>query len=390
MARELAYVWITPYSLLKSRTGGILGRLLSTTDFDLVGAHLYAPSDEFVDRYNKTIEEADMEAQIRGGLLTYMNEHFRANNRLGIVNRAILLLVEGDQVIHTLKQRVVGSLTQAPHGDSIRGTYGDYIGYLTGELKYFEPAVLTATSEEMNRKQLALFAEYAVRDGGCLEHLIRHDDPSRVETTLVIIKPEQFARRSPMAGNVIDTFSRTGLYLVGARVLRMTVAQAEEFYAPLRSMFLQKLRGQVAPIMEQIQTRFSCLNPDHRFRQISEVLYDLNAENEFNRIIEYMSGRNPAGLSREQKSRPGGAKCLALLYQGMDAVSKIRETLGATDPSKAAAGTVRSSYGTDLMRNSAHASDSVASAERERAIIGLAAGQKDWDIVDLVRSYLRG
>ena len=50
MSNELAYVLITPYSLMKSRTGGIIGRLLSLGRLELVGARMYAPSDEFVDR----------------------------------------------------------------------------------------------------------------------------------------------------------------------------------------------------------------------------------------------------------------------------------------------------------------------------------------------------
>ena len=45
MADELAYVMITPYSLHKSRTGGIIGRLVSLAKLDLVGIHVYAPSD---------------------------------------------------------------------------------------------------------------------------------------------------------------------------------------------------------------------------------------------------------------------------------------------------------------------------------------------------------
>lgn len=54
----------------------------------------------------------------------------------------------------------------------------------------------------------------------------------------------------------------------------------------------------------------------------------------------------------------------------------IRDKLGSTDPTKAEAGTIRSDYGHDLMRNGAHASDSQDSVERERKIIGLDEGEK--------------
>ena len=51
MAVELSFVLITPYSLMKSRTGGIIARLLSRTDLDLVGAQMLTPSKEFAETY---------------------------------------------------------------------------------------------------------------------------------------------------------------------------------------------------------------------------------------------------------------------------------------------------------------------------------------------------
>ncbi len=49
MARELAYAIITPYSLLKSRTGGIIGRLIAMSGLELIGARMYRPSDAMID-----------------------------------------------------------------------------------------------------------------------------------------------------------------------------------------------------------------------------------------------------------------------------------------------------------------------------------------------------
>ena len=48
---ELAYVIVTPYSMRKSRTGGIVGRLISRTGLDLVGGRMFAPSAELAKRY---------------------------------------------------------------------------------------------------------------------------------------------------------------------------------------------------------------------------------------------------------------------------------------------------------------------------------------------------
>src|SRR6186997_1522605 len=51
MAEELSYVLVTPYSIRKSRTGGIIARLISRTGLDLVAARMYAPSAELVEKY---------------------------------------------------------------------------------------------------------------------------------------------------------------------------------------------------------------------------------------------------------------------------------------------------------------------------------------------------
>ena len=50
-AEEISYVIVTPYSMRKSRTGGILSRLISRTGLDLVGGRMFAPGEELVRRY---------------------------------------------------------------------------------------------------------------------------------------------------------------------------------------------------------------------------------------------------------------------------------------------------------------------------------------------------
>ena len=54
---------------------------------------------------------------------------------------------------------------------------------------------------------------------------------------------------------------------------------------------------------------------------------------------------------------------------GVDAVRKIREVLGPTDPSKAPPGSIRREYGSTIMVNAAHASDAPENAEREMKIV---------------------
>ena len=58
MAQELAYVIITPYSLYKSRTGGILARLISRTGLELAAARMFAPSQELVQKYAEVVVSA--------------------------------------------------------------------------------------------------------------------------------------------------------------------------------------------------------------------------------------------------------------------------------------------------------------------------------------------
>src|SRR3979409_1488775 len=55
MLQQLAYVIITPYTLYKSRTGGILARLITRTGLEMVAARMFSPSTELVPDYSKLI-----------------------------------------------------------------------------------------------------------------------------------------------------------------------------------------------------------------------------------------------------------------------------------------------------------------------------------------------
>ena len=58
-------------------------------------------------------------------------------------------------------------------------------------------------------------------------------------------------------------------------------------------------------------------------------------------------------------------KSVAMVIEGRDAISVVRTMVGATDPAKAAAGTIRGDFALDLTQNIVHASDSSESAKRE-------------------------
>jgi len=361
---QLTYVMITPYSLLKSRTGGIFGRVLALgKDLSFVGARMYAPSDAMVDAYLATLDAEDEPEELKTALRQYVNDNLRGTNPFGISNRVMLLLFEGPNAIDSLRENVVGELSFDVKGDTLRGTYGDFVR-THGKLFFFEPAVLTPTNDASNRKQLKVFSDFAMSDGGIITNL----------------------RRSSLPGNIIDAFSRTGLFIVGANILQLTTQQGEEFYGPLRSIFISKLKGQVqARAGAALDGVFGFAVTEEMKSDIADVLKEANAEFEFRQIVNYMTGRDEAGTALPPEER---GKSVALLYQGENAIEKIRQRLGATDPSQAEDGTVRSIYGYDLMKNGAHASDSAASAERERKIVGLWEEGNTCDVKETIENYL--
>ena len=389
MRDELAYALITPYSLLKSRTGGIIGRLLVLSDLDFAGARMYWPGDAFVDRYIDSVRAQKLDAAVESLLIGYLNDYFRRDNRLGISNRTVFLLFRGEDAVAKLRD-VVGSFTASVQGDTVRGTYGDYLVGKNGQVEFFEPAVLIGSDLESTAEQLRIFADFAESDGGIVENAVRFKPGEKPETTLVIIKPDSFKRRSARPGNIIDLFSRTGLYIVGAKLLRLSCAQAEEFYGPLKAMFVARLKPSIERALgANLQGVFAFPIASEQISKMADVLKEANAKFEFDKIVEYMSGLSDRTVrSADERNAPGSEKALALLYRGVDAVTKIRERLGSTDPSTAAEGTVRSDFGFDLMKNGAHASDSIESAERERRIVGLWPGYDTPEVAILIREYL--
>jgi len=389
MAEQLAYLMITPYSLAKSRTGAIISRVLSLVHGELVGVYMFAPSDRFVDRFRDIYRGAPVTDRSHQALIQYVDENLRRRNPLGITNRTLVLLFKGEGIINHLRNDVVGSARPEVVGDTVRGSFGDFLVAADGAVRYFEPAVLCGLDESTCHRQLAIMSECAATDGGVVEDAVKFADSAGVETSLVILKPENFYRRSRRAGNIIDIFSKTGLYIVGAKLLRMSPAQGEEFYGPLKAVFREKLVDKVVEVARQRLTgAFDFEIPDAVYAQIGRMLAEPNADTEFARIVEYMTGVDPRKVHPAERDGPGTLPCLALLYRGKDAIGKVRHWLGATDPQKADYGTVRSDFGRDLMRNAAHASDSVDNAERERKVIGLWRSEPDPEFKQVIDAYL--
>ncbi len=390
MSAELAIAVINPYTLVKSRTGGVISRLLSRGNYDLVGARMFAPGDEFAKELCILEEQEKTDnPEVSKLIVQYISENYAPNKATGAKRRLMALLFKGESAVQKLREEVVGHITrESVAGETIRDTYGDYIVAHDGKVTYFEPAVLVAPSKGSAEKTLKLWAKYSDSDGGLLKDVVRYEKGDKPEMTLVLIKPDNFKGPSSRAGYIVDLLSRSGLFIIAAKVIRMSVAQAEEFYGPVKEVFITKLKDSFSKkVCEAIDREFAFKVPEKIKKDICDQLNLLNAEHEFNKIITFMTGLDPTTVTDpEEKKKPGNEKCLALVYQGKGAVAKIRTILGTTDPSKAAPATVRKEFGQNIMVNTAHASDSPENAQREMRIIGIEENDFKKTIEDCCRS----
>jgi nucleoside diphosphate kinase len=369
MPNELSYLLITPYSLHKSRTGGVIARLMADPELELVGISLISPNKEFLEAYAKSYEETDLPGEIKKQVADYIRNRFLENTK-EISNRGMLLFFRGEKSFKHL-QAIVGHFEASLNGgNTIRGIHGDCVKDVNGKIEYFEPAVLGGISSEHNKKQLQLLLDLGLDGTGIVEDALSYPGEKNIQTTLVILKPDNFFKSSTRPGNIITTFSRTGLNIIAARILHLNLDQGNEFYGPLMDVFPKVLRFKIGnAVKEYLAPNLPYELSDEDVAGIEEVLAQKNAQNEFNQIVKFMTGLDPA--VEKDTSKPGSATAIALLYRGPDAIAKIRERLGATNPDKAEVGTVRSDFASSIMVNSAHASDAPENAIRERKIIGL-------------------
>ena len=161
------------------------------------------------------------------------------------------------------------------------------------------------------------------------------------QRSLVLIKPDNFQFPGTRPGTVLDVFARTGLPLVAMKVHHMSVAEGMEFYGP---------------VLDALSEKFG---PE-------------KGRDHWENIVEFMSGARPSSVPEKDHAKPGTQKILALVFEGPDAIGKIRTVLGPTDPAKAPPGTIRKEFGTSIMVNAGHASDAPENAVREIGIVKVA------------------
>ena len=173
MADELSYVLVTPYSIRKSRTGGILARLISRTGLEVVAARMFAPSAELVEKYATTIVN-DPEPRHRATqelIKKYVLKNFGPATP-GTRPRVLLLVFKGEDAVSKLRSTVGHIVNERTSGETIRDTYGDYLADENGSASYFEPGVLAPPDAASAEADLRLWASYSDTDGGLLDEAI--------------------------------------------------------------------------------------------------------------------------------------------------------------------------------------------------------------------------
>jgi nucleoside-diphosphate kinase len=128
-----------------------------------------------------------------------------------------------------------------------------------------------------------------------------------MEKTLSIIKPDAVAKN--VIGKIIDRFESNGLRIAAMKKIKLTKEDAAKFYEV------------------------------HKERPF------------FNDLCEYMSS----------------GPVVVMVLEGENAVAKNRELMGATDPQKAAPGTIRADFAESIEANAVHGSDSLENAKKEIA-----------------------
>ncbi len=375
MAQQLAYAIITPYTLHKSRTGGILARLITRTGLELVAARMFAPSAELVQQYSDLIISAadPQDRRVQELIRDYILRNLAPEPKTKRLRRVMMLLFRGEEAVRKVRSVIGNIAADRRGGETIRDTYGDLILDEHEQVRYFEPAVLASPMPEEAGMKLKLWARYSDADGGIVNGTLVYSPGESPQRTLVLIKPDNFRFATGRPGNVIDFLSRTGLFIVGIKVHRMSVAEASDFYGPVREVLRTKLKDVVATRAKAaLEKEFGFKLPPGGEKQFGEILGPAFGDNQFENIVKFMSGRSPADCDPALVHQPGTEKCIALIYEGVEAIGKIRDVLGPTDPSKAPPGSVRREFGSNIMVNAAHASDSVQSAEREMKIVNVA------------------
>ena len=373
MSKSLSYVLVTPYTIAKSRTGGVLSRLISRTELELVGAQMFAPDEKFAKDYAATMRLRSPQNQVML-LADYVETNLPPSG--GRPHRTLLLLFRGENACEQLTT-ACGHLyshnveVDALTGETIRDTYADLV-FSMGNPEipsYFEPAVLTPRNQQEADEDLLFMMNHLEGKGNIVQNMV-YSDPSKIERTLAIIKPDNWTHNSSRPGAIIDMFSRTGLRIVGIKAFRFSLSQAVKFYSPVEVILKEKLAPEYGQKAKEIlEKEYKISLSKESVKALTETVGIDCAVNQFEKILKFMCGKRRRDCPPEDFDKSGDVRSMILVYEGENAVKKIRDVLGPTDPLSAPNGTIRKEFGSDVMKNTAHASDSVESYNREKDIV---------------------
>jgi nucleoside diphosphate kinase len=112
MSQQLAYAIITPYSLHKSRTGGILARLIARTGLELASARMFGPSEALVREYAKTIVSTHdpQDRKVQELIRDYILRNFVPDPKTGRRRRVMMLLFRGEDAVRKVRS-VIGNIS---------------------------------------------------------------------------------------------------------------------------------------------------------------------------------------------------------------------------------------------------------------------------------------
>src|ERR1700688_4454777 len=105
---QLAYVLINPYTIYKSRTGGVIARLFTRTALELVAARMFAPSRELVEKYAETAtsKKDPQEKKIQELIRHYILDNYSPDPKTGQRRRVMMLVFRGEDAVKKVRQAV--------------------------------------------------------------------------------------------------------------------------------------------------------------------------------------------------------------------------------------------------------------------------------------------
>jgi len=146
-----------------------------------------------------------------------------------------------------------------------------------------------------------------------------------IQQCLVLIKPDGLVKS--LTGNIISVLSETKGKIIGSKIVKVSRELAEKHYSELRQRLIEKHGKE-------------------------------KGDNMFENILKYIQGQYHTD------------RIMALVYEGDNIITRIRELAGSTNPEEASPISIRGKYGrinskTQVMENVMHVSDSEESAKKE-------------------------